>query len=239
LYKNLSVQEYGKKRFGFTLTEMAIVLGIAGVIIGAIWVAAGNVSQARKATDAATELQIVVQNMLSAMQGQKLQTCSGSTNLTSCMLTAGIIPSSYQDSATSTQADSPWSIYSATQKSGTGGTNTGGGGMYVWAVNTATLPAEFRVSFYNVTYAGCISLLLAATNCQAGQAGCPVEVWTNYVNASDYCVPNATGCQTAASSTVTSGWADMTPANATTLCGFNSYTSATKPSSIDLDYMLE
>ncbi|MDP9126808.1 MAG: prepilin-type N-terminal cleavage/methylation domain-containing protein [Pseudomonadota bacterium] len=48
---------------GFTLTEIAIVLGIVGLILGAIWVAAAAVYNNLRTSKATTELLTIVQNV--------------------------------------------------------------------------------------------------------------------------------------------------------------------------------
>ncbi|MGQ3505077.1 type II secretion system protein, partial [Enterococcus faecalis] len=46
---------------GFTLTEIAIVLGIIGLILGAIWVAAGAVYSNLRVSKATTQLLQITQ----------------------------------------------------------------------------------------------------------------------------------------------------------------------------------
>src|ERR1700733_12022724 len=48
---------------GFTLTEIAIVLGIIGLILGAIWVAAAAVYTNMRTSKTTTELLDIVQNV--------------------------------------------------------------------------------------------------------------------------------------------------------------------------------
>jgi prepilin-type N-terminal cleavage/methylation domain-containing protein len=52
-----------KEERGFTLTEIAIVLGIIGLILGAIWVAAAAVYTNMRTSKTTTELLDIVQNM--------------------------------------------------------------------------------------------------------------------------------------------------------------------------------
>ena len=46
-----------RDRRAFTLTELSIVLGVIGLVLGGIWVAAGQAYQAQKATKAANQVQ--------------------------------------------------------------------------------------------------------------------------------------------------------------------------------------
>jgi prepilin-type N-terminal cleavage/methylation domain-containing protein len=48
-------------RRGFTLTEIAVVLGIVGLILGAIWTAAAHVYQQKKVNQEVEEIQDIVQ----------------------------------------------------------------------------------------------------------------------------------------------------------------------------------
>ena len=50
-------------RGGFTLTELAIVVDVIGLILGAIWWAAGNARESQKENDALNRLQTVAQNI--------------------------------------------------------------------------------------------------------------------------------------------------------------------------------
>src|SRR5882762_1552401 len=52
-----------QEKRGFTLTEIAIVLGIVGLILGAIWVAAAAVYSNLRTSKATTELLNIVQNV--------------------------------------------------------------------------------------------------------------------------------------------------------------------------------
>jgi type II secretory pathway pseudopilin PulG len=60
----LSLDKARMKR-GFTLTEAAIVLGIVGLILGAIWVAASAVYSNMRVSTANTQLMQIVQNIRS------------------------------------------------------------------------------------------------------------------------------------------------------------------------------
>jgi len=57
---------------GFTLTEMAIVLGVVGIVLGGIWAASSSVNDKQKANKAAQEVAIITQNMRSVLFGEEL-----------------------------------------------------------------------------------------------------------------------------------------------------------------------
>lgn len=61
-------------RRAFTLTEIAIVIGVAGTILGGIWVAYGQVSQNKKVNKTVEEIRFIVNKIhsLSAINGNVL-----------------------------------------------------------------------------------------------------------------------------------------------------------------------
>ena len=199
---------YQRARRGYTLTELMIVLGVASLIMAAIWTAAGNVSNVQKNNDAVSELQTVVQNILTMRQGQPFGVAV-STDITLGLMTSGIVPNTYVNAAS--PASTPWS----------------GSTLKIWANPTAANARRFRVTFYKVTLPGCIALLLQGTACQANQSGCPVDVFTNATVASAITPAVGTGWSTA-----------MDVATATNLCGSNTYPGTTTTNTVEFDYSL-
>jgi len=59
---------------GFTLTELAIVLGIIGLILGAIWVAASKVYQNNRANTAVKEAETILGNYRSMFTTHQIDT---------------------------------------------------------------------------------------------------------------------------------------------------------------------
>ena len=198
---------------GFTLTELAIVMGVMGAIVGAIWTASGNTQDAQSSNKAVQELQDVAQGINNLMAGQKFSTSScdsGSTfpcSVTKAMIAAQAVPSIYLNQASPTTAvDNPW--------------NTSG--FVVYALNAK----NYRLSFFGTTYKGCLALLLQGTGCQANQVGCPTKVWTN----------NPTGGGTTGSSNLPTAIASL---SANTMCSANSYpASGSTNNSVEFDYAL-
>ena len=140
---------------GFTLTEIALVLGIIGLILGAIWVAAGSVYNNMRVSRAETELIQITQAILSLYAASDLSG-DGSQELTTALVGAKAFP--MDTIAASTGANNsvlapvgPWGgsyirVYSATQPGGTGTTGD-----------------SFQVLFNNVPAFACISLVVSAT----------------------------------------------------------------------------
>ncbi len=125
---------------GFTLTEAAVVLGIIGMILGAVWVAAGSVYDGLRNKRANEE-------MLSIVQGvRSLFASSGTTNTTNNMnadlIKARIIPA---DMVTSTTTISnPW-----------------GGAVDVVGQQISAAGDAFSVSFAAVPQAACARVVMA------------------------------------------------------------------------------
>ncbi len=80
-----------KHRRGFTLTEIAIVLGIIGLILGAIWIAASGVSSANQTRQATAEVTQILTNYrkLYATHGVDM---ADNTDVTCLGITAGFFP---------------------------------------------------------------------------------------------------------------------------------------------------
>jgi len=169
----------GRRRRGFTLTEIAIVLGIISIILAAIWIAAGQVNEKARITEAVNQFNAVAQNMTSLMQGgfgiTASQACGAAPpcDITTKMITGQAIPTWLATGGTT--ASTPWDP----------------NGLYVrWMSDS---PRTYRMSFYNVPIDACVALIMQTTSCTSGQSGCPTKVWTGgkYPSASTYVAPGS------------------------------------------------
>jgi len=139
---------------GFTLTEIAIVLGIIGLILGAIWVAAANVYNNLRITKATTELLEIAQNVrslyamdLSVDQGADMTGDPQPAGSFRTYLKAGIFPSDTLDTgnpATATQAFDPWD-----------------GNIDVDAVTINTPGDGFSIAISGMPQSACFNLIMA------------------------------------------------------------------------------
>ena len=107
-----------RKKLAFTLTELAIVLGIIGLILGAIWVAAASVYANLRLSQAATETLLIVQNFKSLYGGNRNGQPSNGTDITAMAMNAGLLPSDMIQSGSTSYALGPWggsqvNVYSA------------------------------------------------------------------------------------------------------------------------------
>ena len=75
---------------GFTLTELAIVLAVISIILGALWVAAATVFTSSKADQAAQDMTQIAANIRMTYLSANSFTTSG--DQTAAMINAGVIP---------------------------------------------------------------------------------------------------------------------------------------------------
>lgn len=88
---------------GFNLIEAAIVLGVVGLVIGGIWVAAAAVQQNLRETDASKGLIQIVQNTRALFYGQSP---TATATITTDLIAANAIPANFI--INSTTARDPW-----------------------------------------------------------------------------------------------------------------------------------
>ena len=94
-------------RRGFTLTEMAIVLGVVGIVLGGIWAASSSVNDKQKANKAAQEVAIITQNM---RQYYSAKNSFPAGTLTASAMAAGLFP---PDMIVNGVTVNPWGTVSA------------------------------------------------------------------------------------------------------------------------------
>ncbi len=97
-----------KKPRGFTLTEIAIVLGILGIILGAIWTAAATVYANYHVSKAATETLAIVQNF-KGLYGNSALTDPNGEDMTAFAMIAGLFPADMVQAGNTIYALGPWS----------------------------------------------------------------------------------------------------------------------------------
>lgn len=89
--QDTSLQHTAPKR-GFTLTEIAIVLGIIGLILGAIWVAAAAVYNNLRTSKAVTATLQTAQAVRALYATSNTTGLTVATDLTATMVSSGVIP---------------------------------------------------------------------------------------------------------------------------------------------------
>jgi prepilin-type N-terminal cleavage/methylation domain-containing protein len=190
-------------RRGFTLMELAIVLGVVGLLLAAIWVAASRASETANINQAVQELQELSQGILSYMAGQRFPAAYGNyTSIVPTLITNGTAPSWAVISPTA--IEHPWGMSGP----------FGGISLGVWAVPPVANPySTFQISFYGIPTDACIGIIVNALACQAGTTGCPISFYTAYLG-SGYQLP------------LNNSWSNITPATATALCQLNGLPSS-------------
>ena len=87
--KTLAQKRPEQKKKGFTLTEIAIVLGIMGMVLGAIWVAASNVYNNQRVNQGQSAVLQVLQAVRTLYAQQAIIAVG---NRTAELVQAGVIP---------------------------------------------------------------------------------------------------------------------------------------------------
>ena len=136
------------KKRGFTLTEIAIVLGIVGLILGAIWVAAAAVYTNIRISNSNRHLLVITQNVRSLFSTSTVTGSASGTDMTTSLIPAGVFPTDLlPNGSSSTTVNSAWS----------------GGQIHVYSSTGTAAGDAFTVQFEGIPSQGCINLLTAAT----------------------------------------------------------------------------
>ncbi len=124
---------------GFNLVEAAIVLGVIGLVIGGIWVAAASVQSNLRKTNAMTGLIQIATNTANLLKNHAYP-AGPQIDITTQMISAGALPGNFVD--------------------GTAGVNPFGGAVFVYIPNAAS--PQIRVQFRSVPRDACIEFTTRA-----------------------------------------------------------------------------
>jgi len=80
-----------RTRKGFNLVEAAIVLGVIGLVIGGIWIAASDVSAAQRLNKVVSDTAFIINNARNVFPLQNYP-ASGFTNVNTAAFHAGVFP---------------------------------------------------------------------------------------------------------------------------------------------------
>jgi prepilin-type N-terminal cleavage/methylation domain-containing protein len=92
---------------GFTLTELAIVLGIIGIILGAIWSAAAMVYENNRTKAASTQVLTLANNWKSVYGSKRMDVADG-TDLTATTINNNFMPQEMIQAGVTTFGVGPW-----------------------------------------------------------------------------------------------------------------------------------
>ncbi|MFY9288933.1 MAG: type 4 pilus major pilin [Alphaproteobacteria bacterium] len=151
-----STHTHKKSKRGFTLTEIAIVLGIIGLILGAIWVAASAVYNNLRTSRATTELLQVAQAVRSMYA--TAATVDAGANMTTIPFTAvaagpqttyvqaGVFPTDMVAGAGPYTVTNPW-----------------GGSANILSAQSTAANDSFMILFDRVPQSACITMITSNT----------------------------------------------------------------------------
>lgn len=142
---------------GFTLTELAIVIGIIGLLLGGVWVAAVSVQKNSRNSQAAQDILTMVANLRSTFMAINTFTSGTDFDATKNMITAGVIPN---DLVTSTTA----------------ATNAWNGAVKIITSPTGGGANAFRISYANMPIDACIGIASQIAN--VGTSDAPINLIT-------------------------------------------------------------
>lgn len=92
---------------GFTLTEIAIVLGIIGSVLGGIWYAASMALEHRRVTRAVAQINTIITNFRSIYSGHRVD-FPGWTDVTAMAIGAHLMPDDMIDEGVTSQGRGVW-----------------------------------------------------------------------------------------------------------------------------------
>ena len=138
------MKKISKRQRGFNLIEAAIVLGVVGLVIGGIWVAAAAVQENLRNGDASKGLIQIVQNVRNLYYGQ---TPTATATITTDLISANAIPSNFISN--STTATNPWN------------------GAIAVRITGASYD-QIQIDYVSVPKSSCIALTSQNTNISTG-----------------------------------------------------------------------
>jgi prepilin-type N-terminal cleavage/methylation domain-containing protein len=139
-----------RNRRGFTLTELAVVLGVIGTVLAAIWVASGRVSAGNKAQRAVAQVLSIVGNYRTLYAQHGVDDPTNFDDITCTGVNAGFFPNDMLQTGTTCVTGT-----TTTYPSGPWGTATQG--QYVQVEVNQTY-SGVAVTYAGLTQAACNNL---------------------------------------------------------------------------------
>lgn len=143
---------------GFSLIEAAIVLGLIGLVIGGIWVAAASARAGTQASQFQQQTLNLVKNVRDYYAAQALPAAA---TVTGTLAGKGIFPSDMcpANCVSAAAAATPYTVR-----------NAYGGSTAVVIPNVTTYPNQFTVTYQSIDEKGCVELAmrLSARSAEVG-----------------------------------------------------------------------
>jgi len=92
-------QRHNQKK-GFSLIEAAIVLGVVGLVIGGIWVAAAAMYENYKVNKTVSDLELIAKNVQGLISFRDAEAIGDGANITPTAWNAGVYPKDWIDKVT-------------------------------------------------------------------------------------------------------------------------------------------
>ncbi len=80
------------KKKGFSLSEATIVLGVAGLILGGVWLAASNVRDRAAVEDTAHDIAMISQNIRKVYSGRGSFSLASGSDITAMLVNSEVFP---------------------------------------------------------------------------------------------------------------------------------------------------
>ena len=147
-----------KRRAGFSLTEFAIVLGIMGIVLGALWGVVALVHENIKRHQTAEQMVLTINNIRGFYSSRtRIATPGGATDydsVTQYLLGQNVFPTEMlrDRTAATLVADHPWGSEAAD------GSSLDDGGVRVGAPAPMNAAEFFSVQFLGLKYSSCVAL---------------------------------------------------------------------------------
>ncbi len=161
-----------RKQAAFTLTEIVIVLGVVGIVLGAIFVAASSARKHVYTNQATDELNMIANNLRNFYSSQAAGNVATSAwaAATPNMIQSGIFPAEMLSPqpdpgvapCAGTVANNPWSLVGGT----CGGAALGSAQIQILAAGGATR-AQFVIRYTNVPEDQCVGLIMTNSDTSA------------------------------------------------------------------------
>lgn len=153
----MMTQRRGDRRRAFSLTEMAIVTGIMGLVLGAVWVGVSQVRTNSATIDTVKQVLSLANNVRVLYDG-KSSFASGvdGRDIASSLISAGAVPREMLDSNDSTQMRNAWS-----------------GQVHILAFSNGI----YRIQYENLPRTVCTDLATQLSGTRGD--GSPQAVWGN------------------------------------------------------------